>query len=50
VTESFIDKYQVGKIQIVTHNGQQVYHADLLFEPSASGDKKICLIAKDTAG
>ncbi|XP_060601104.1 uncharacterized protein LOC132754484 [Ruditapes philippinarum] len=50
VTESYIDKYQVGEIQTGTYKGQQVYKAYLTLEPTMFGDKKICLIAKDANG
>lgn len=50
VTESFIDKYQVGKVQSTTYKSEQVYQTDLLIEPDMLGNRRICLLAKDVNG
>ncbi|XP_060601103.1 neurogenic locus notch homolog protein 2-like [Ruditapes philippinarum] len=50
VTVSYLDMCSVGKIQTLTHKGQQVYKADIMFESSTFGDKKMCFVAKDVKG
>jgi hypothetical protein len=50
VTDSYLDMCSVGKIQTLTHKGQQVYKADIMFESSTFGDKKMCFVAKDVKG
>ncbi|XP_060567440.1 uncharacterized protein LOC132726185, partial [Ruditapes philippinarum] len=47
VTESFIEKYEIGPIKSVTHKGEVVYKADLSFEHSVHGQERICFQAKD---
>jgi hypothetical protein len=50
VTDSYIDKYEIGPIQSLTHKGQTVYKADLSFEHSMHGKERICFKAKDVNG
>ncbi|XP_053391121.1 uncharacterized protein LOC128553945, partial [Mercenaria mercenaria] len=50
VTESYIDQYQLGPIQIVTHKGETVFQTDLSFEHSLHGKEHICFIAKNKNG
>ncbi|XP_060582136.1 uncharacterized protein LOC132738608 isoform X2 [Ruditapes philippinarum] len=50
VTDSYIDKYEIGPIQSLTHKGQAVYKADLSFEHSMHGKERICFKAKDVNG
>ncbi|XP_053395978.1 uncharacterized protein LOC128556099 [Mercenaria mercenaria] len=50
VTESYIDRYQLGPIQIVIHKGETVYQTDLSFEHSLHGKEQICFVAKNKNG
>ncbi|XP_053395975.1 uncharacterized protein LOC128556097 [Mercenaria mercenaria] len=50
VTESYIDKYELGPIQVVPHKGETMYKTDLSFEHSLYGKEHICFMARNKNG
>ncbi|KAL4237885.1 hypothetical protein ACF0H5_002595 [Mactra antiquata] len=50
IKDSYIDEFSVGPIEIVEHNGENLFKADLFFAHSMQGQEKLCLYAKDIDG
>ncbi|XP_045183537.2 uncharacterized protein LOC123541967 isoform X2 [Mercenaria mercenaria] len=50
VTESFVDYHQLSPVELVIHEGEQMYQTDLSFGHAMNGKERICLIASDISG